>query len=229
MKCFTLLAVCFLCFYGLSGTALTQPPQSEVAEQQAEARAIQAKFLDDYTIEVSDSSETSFQIFHNNLKYPEATDSKERIWEFDICHKHNLIATAGRDCSLRLWNAKTGEPVSILAQGENMKPDLGKYRYDGGYIWSVAFSPDDELLAAASYTGQVLLFRVSDQSLLMQFEEFAGEKTPRLTVKFSEDGKFLVAQKHRQAVLQPGEEGETCLRVHLPQDFGGQKLKTIKP
>ena len=155
---------------------------------QAESKttvSIQAKFLDEYTISVSgnDASKTSFEIAHHDLERPELK-IKRRIWEFDVCPKYNLIATAGRDGTLRLWNAKTGMPSGILLKG-------GEDGCDHGYIWSVAFSPDGELLAAATYMGQVFLFKTESLDLLMKTDELKASDQNRRTVTFSEDGKTL--------------------------------------
>ena len=160
---------------------------SKGADQGSETEtSIQATFLDDYTIKVSpnDSTETSFEIAHYDLRFPKAK-RKTRIWEFDVCADCNLIATAGRDCTLRLWNAKTGAPGRILLKG-------GEDGCDHGYIWSVSFSPNGELLAAASYTGQAFVFKTESLGLLMKadkFKELSGQG--RRAVRFSDDGKTL--------------------------------------
>lgn len=160
--------------------------EAEPDEEKSKAdTSIQAKFLDEYTIKVSqnESSKKPLEIVHYDLERPDLR-LKRRIWEFDVCRSHNLIATAGRDGTLRLWDAKTGAPRRILLKG-------GEDGCDHGYIWSVTFSPDGELLAAASYTGQVFLFKTKNLGLLIKTEELKSPDQNRRTVEFSDDGKAL--------------------------------------
>ena len=180
--------------FGSFFAALPCPGQKLVpVEQEAETdeknsktdTSIQAKFLDEYTVKVSQngSSKKTLELVHYDLERPDLK-LKRRIWEFDVCRSHNLIATAGRDGTLRLWDAKTGAPRRILLKG-------GEDGCDHGYIWSVTFSPNGELLAAASYTGQVFLFKTKNLGLLVKTEELKTSDQNRRTVKFSDDGKVL--------------------------------------
>ncbi len=57
-----------------------------------------------------------------------------------------LLASAGKDKTLRLWDLATGQPLRTLTGHTTA-------------IWSVAFSPDGRLLASASQDKTVRLWR----------------------------------------------------------------------
>ena len=63
----------------------------------------------------------------------------------------NLLATAGGDGTVRLWDPATGRPV-----GASIEATSAQYGVVG-----VAFSPDGNLLASADADGTVRLWRVS--------------------------------------------------------------------
>jgi WD40 repeat protein len=63
-----------------------------------------------------------------------------------------LLATAGGDGTVRLWNPATGQPV-----GAPLPAGTGP----GGGVTAVAFSPDGKLLASAGADGTVRTWQVS--------------------------------------------------------------------
>ena len=62
-----------------------------------------------------------------------------------------LLATAGDDGTVRLWNPVTGQPV-----GAPLIASTGP----GNYVHGVAFSPDGKLLATADTDGTVRLWQM---------------------------------------------------------------------
>src|SRR5712692_9813920 len=80
---------------------------------------------------------------------------------------------------------------------EDLKPSagavtrLGRARYlNIGKVFSVAFSPDGTILAAAGWDGSIRLWDVRRGQELRQCSGHAG---PELAVAFAPDGKTLVS------------------------------------
>jgi WD40 repeat protein len=66
-----------------------------------------------------------------------------------------LLATAGADGYVRLWNPATGKPIGALPA--HTGPE--------SVVTAVAFSPDGTLLASAGADGMVRTWQVSQVSL----------------------------------------------------------------
>jgi WD40 repeat protein len=91
--------------------------------------------------------------------------------------RDGLVATADWDGALRLWalvGAKA--PVATL-------------RRDRNPLWSVAFSPDGERVAAGGSSGDVWVWDVRTRRLVATI---AGRRTAVWGIGFSRDGSFLV-------------------------------------
>jgi WD domain, G-beta repeat len=94
-----------------------------------------------------------------------------------------LLATAGDDGTVRLWNPSTGQPV-----GAPILASTGP----GNYVHAVAFSPDGKLLASADGDGTVRLWNPSTRQRV-------GAPLPAdpggnvVAVAFSPDGTLLAS------------------------------------
>jgi WD40 repeat protein/serine/threonine protein kinase len=94
-----------------------------------------------------------------------------------------LIATAGRDGMLYLWNADSKEVVwSVLASNEIQEWPPGAH--------SPVFSPDGELVAVSTWEECVKLFRTSDGALV---QRLMGPAPKYGMNAFSPDGLQLVS------------------------------------
>ncbi|MFB7613965.1 TIR domain-containing protein [Kitasatospora sp. NPDC056181] len=88
-----------------------------------------------------------------------------RLWTAAVHPRRPLLATAGDDRVVRLWDPHTGH-------------DLGRLRGHTGRILAVTFSPDGSLLASGGEDGTVRLWNVPA----------TGVPTPRATLLGAPDG-----------------------------------------
>ena len=75
--------------------------------------------------------------------------------------KQPLLATSSADKTVRLWNLDT------LAAGKSLAGLTD-------YVYTVAFSPDGELVAGGSYDGSVAVWAVKDGALVKAFNASPG-------------------------------------------------------
>jgi hypothetical protein len=98
------------------------------------------------------------------------------LYDAEFSPDGELIATAGYDRQIRIWNAESGELVRLI-EGHN------------GAIFDLAFSPDGTILASASGDETIKLWKVSDGQRLDTLNQPQAEQ---FSVAFTPDGKFVV-------------------------------------
>jgi WD40 repeat protein len=106
------------------------------------------------------------------------------IYRLTFNHDGTLLASAGRDMSIRLWDPETGAEVRRL---------LGHK----GYIYGLAFSPDGTLLASAGEDRSVRLWEVATGRELGIFH---GHFVTVYDVAFHPDGRRLLSSDLRGEV-----------------------------
>jgi WD40 repeat protein/serine/threonine protein kinase len=95
-----------------------------------------------------------------------------------------MIASAGFDRTVRLWDAATGKLLQTL-------------RGHGNYVAKVAFSADGKVVASASADNRVKLWDVATGQ---ELRTLRGHSRPLSGVVFSPDGKWLASSSHDGAV-----------------------------
>ncbi|CAD8197609.1 unnamed protein product [Paramecium pentaurelia] len=87
------------------------------------------------------------------------------------------LASGGGDCSIRLWDVKTGQQKAQL-------------ECHTSYVQSVCFSPDGNTLASGSDNGSVLLWNAKTRKKRAKLD---GQDDAVISVCFSFDGKTLAS------------------------------------
>jgi WD40 repeat protein len=108
------------------------------------------------------------------------------------------LATAGNDQAIHLWEAKTGESLSVLT-GHT------------GSITSIAFAPDGKFLASGSLDTTVRLWDLSASKLWSKSE---GSGARVISVAFSPDGTTVAAGRSDECVNTVGDASWT---IYDPQ------------
>jgi WD40 repeat protein len=102
-----------------------------------------------------------------------------------------LLASSGKDHTVRIWNPATGEPLQKL-------PDLP------GQVEAVAFSPDGRKLAAADMAGTLRLWEVSSWKDLPTADQGLGRIW---TIAFGPDGYFAAGGTQGLRIWRVDERG----------------------
>jgi WD40 repeat protein len=95
-----------------------------------------------------------------------------------------LLASAGGDGTVRLWDPATGEPVG---------PSLQTGSASQGGVQGVAFSPDGKLLASADADGTIQLWNPATGHHVSTIRTGSGSRAGVFGVAFSPDGKLLAS------------------------------------
>jgi WD40 repeat protein len=86
-----------------------------------------------------------------------------------------MVVTASRDCSARVWEVATGEPISVLEHSDDVS--------------DAAFSPDSKLVVTASGDGSACVWEVRTGRRLAELREHLSAVN---SAEFSPDGKFIL-------------------------------------
>lgn len=100
----------------------------------------------------------------------------------------DIAASSAWDGSIILWNPETGEALSEPLT--DISPDEGS-SFRSNDIWSIAFSPDGQLLASGRGGGDILIWDVATQQPVGQ--PFDAHANTVMAVAISPDGELLAS------------------------------------
>jgi WD40 repeat protein len=136
------------------------------------------------------------------------------VWSVDYSPSGKMIASSGADNTVRLWDAKTGEQVSILRGHEPVWRKKDQWR---GFVWSVAFSADGALVASAGYDSTV---RVWDSRRGVEIACFRGHEGSVLAVLFLPNSQQIISAGSDSSLriwdVSGGESQGTLVNHQLP-------------
>ncbi|HEY9761017.1 MAG TPA: WD40 repeat domain-containing protein [Trichocoleus sp.] len=98
------------------------------------------------------------------------------------------VATAGADCTVRLWNSQDGSAKAVISHQAD------------AFINSVAFSPTGDYIASADSKGRLFLWTATGEpvgdpirtyELIESFLPTPKKEQPLFAVKFSPDGQYV--------------------------------------
>jgi WD40 repeat protein len=121
-----------------------------------------------------------------------------------------LVASAGQDNAIAVWDAATGKLMRRIAGAAPLAQPGALYNRK---VWSLAFSPSGDMLAAGSGDSSIYLW---DPATGQQIRRLDGHKHWARAIAFSPDGKTLASASQDKTVrLWNAATGE------LIREFGG--------
>ncbi|UJB73301.1 WD40 repeat domain-containing protein (plasmid) [Acaryochloris sp. 'Moss Beach'] len=98
------------------------------------------------------------------------------VWHVTFSPDDHLIATASDDCSIRLWDAETGECLRVFTGHQ-------------GWVVCVAFHPHLPILASGSVDDTVRFWDISSEKCLNVLE---AQQSGTWHIAYSLDGNILI-------------------------------------
>ena len=121
------------------------------------------------------SSEEGVRVWQTDGELEILRGHTSYVYPVAVSQDGAMIASGSWDHSVRLWDARTSEPIAVL-------------RGHSGPVVDLAFQPNSHFLASASFDGSVLIRDIRTGSLLRRLD--FGQKVKAL--EFTPDGTRLL-------------------------------------
>ncbi|KAG0696517.1 WD40-repeat-containing domain protein [Suillus ampliporus] len=109
------------------------------------------------------------------------TKEKERSWSHKgattvaVSHDGNKVVSGGRDCSLKLWDAMSGQPLA------------GPWKVHEQRVWSVSWSPNGNRIASCSADSILIIWNAHSGEPI--FKPLPTEQNEVYAVAYSPNGE----------------------------------------
>jgi WD40 repeat protein len=130
------------------------------------------------------------------------------IYAIAYSNQQNLLASGHEDQTIKLWNVDINSPQAL-------EPDLQPFQILRGHsdrILSIAFSPDQKILASGSADRSIKLWDAQTGKLLKSFQ---GHRSWVWGITISPDSKFLASGSYDHTVKLWDLESGECLQTLL--------------
>ena len=194
------LAVLVVAVAALAGYAFSQRQDAttardnansrEIAVEASQVRSQDAPLAADLSVAAYDTAHTpqataSLLESSGSASAAQMLDSAGVVQSVSLSPDHRLLAAAGADGTLRLWDvASPGHPVPV---GAPLAPA------SDSPLYATAFSPDGKILAAAGAGRTIQLWDVSRPEHPVRLGRLTGPANTVYSIAFSPDGRMLAA------------------------------------
>ena len=138
-----------------------------------------------------------------DLPYTVFEGHTDNIYSVTFSPDGQIIASASRDNTIRLWNASTGDTIRTLRGHRNG-------------VNSVAFSPDGQIIASGSWDDTIRLWNASTGDTIRTLR---GHRDNVYSVVFSPDGQIIASGSRDDTIrLWNASTGDTIRSI--PQTDG---------
>lgn len=140
------------------------------------------------------------------------------IWAVTFSPDGKTLASCSHDWLIRLWDVQSldvepSNPASLDAASDSSHLPgtcLNTLRGHAHRVWTIAFSPDGQLLASGSDDQTVRLWNVQDGACLTVLQGHTGGVT---SVRFSPNGQLLASTGEDASIRLWSVAHKTCLKI----------------
>lgn len=162
---------------------------------------------------VSGSYDKTIKVWdrNNGKELRTLTGHSNRIWQIAVSPDGQNIASGSTDATIKIWNLGSGKLLQTINNG-----DSGA----NSSVSSIAFSPDNQILASGGYEPQRNIIKIWDKNTGKEVRSLTGHTNYVNSVAFSADGKTLASgSSDRTVKLWNPNTGELLRTLSGHSDF----------